>query len=121
MAYDLWGSWGSSDIMVWENTSAARLLDNGAAVQSSNLNIDGTSYWLLYYPASASPHSDTEHMLVRKTNVSSGTENLQVDVDVHAYLRDIPSTAISEADFGWEVCSTVGKQTFTLNSYTLTG
>ena len=121
MAYDLWGSWGSSDIMVWENTSAARLLDNGAAVQSSNLNIDGTSYWLLYYPASASPHSDTEHMLVRKTNVSSGTENLQVDVDVLAYLRDIPSTAISEADFGWEVCSTVGKQTFTLNSYTLTG
>jgi hypothetical protein len=128
-AYDLWGSWGGSDIMVWENTSATRLADNGATIQNPNAVIGGVSYTVMYYCGSTpncTASSDTEHMLVRNTNANSGSENLQADVNYLESIGDIPSTSISQADFGWEICSTgttsqVQTQAFTLNAYTLTG
>jgi hypothetical protein len=136
-AYDLWGNWGngdtnSADVMVWEDTSTARGLESsygGATIQNTNAIIDGQSYTVIYYcgqTQNCTASSDTEHMLVHNTNQTSGTENLQDDVNYLMSIGDLSDNSIGQADFGWELCSTgtasvESPQTFTLNSYTLTG
>jgi hypothetical protein len=118
LAYDIWLTNNyPQDIMVWEDTSASRLIGNGNVVDNPNVTIDGVSYTLVHYGTAAQP----ERMFIRNTPSTSGSVNL---TDIVAYLisiGDVPAgDGVIQSDFGWEVCSTVGTQTFTLNSYTLT-
>ena len=116
--YDLWFDGYASDIMVWENTSTTRLADNGATIDDPNVVIGGVSYTLMHYGSGAQP----ERMLVRHTNVNSGTENIQADMEYLQSIGDLPSTAgLTQVDFGWELCDTDSQTlTYAVNGYTLT-
>jgi hypothetical protein len=117
LAYDVWTNDYANDVMVWEDTSTSRLADNGAVIDNPNVTIDGVSYTLMHYGTEAQP----ERMLVRNTPVTSGSEDITDDLNYLVSIGDLPAgDGINQSDFGWEVCSTVGTQTFTLNSYTLT-
>ena len=62
-------------------------------------------------------------MLVRHTNVNSGTENIQADHPVcSSTIGDLPATAgLTQVDFGWELCDTDSQTlTYAVNGYTLT-
>lgn len=125
-AYDVWLDNRAGDVMVWENTSTARLVGNGAKVISSSVTIAGQSFTLLENCPNVNnvqvctPTSD-EVMLVHNTNVAAGSENLLADI---AYLQgtgDVPAaTGVSEINFGWEICGTAGTtEDFALNGYRL--
>ena len=85
--YDLWSAGQyNNDIMIWTDTSVARLQDNGAVVVNTNVAIViGVSYTLLQnqdarrLPSCLAVNKNDgpqpEIMFVRNTNVTSGTEN----------------------------------------------
>ena len=117
LAYDVWTNNYTNDVMVWEDTSTSRLANNGAVIDNPNVAIDGVSYTLMHYGTGAQP----ERMLVRKTTVTSGSEDITDDLNYLISIGDLPAgDGINQVDFGWEVCSTVGTQVFTLNDFTMT-
>ena len=132
-AYDIWLS-NNEEVMIWVNTTPQRLATNGAQVCNTNAVVDGQSYTYQVWPAPgvtcANPYQTSPANevgpnsvdMVLNTNETSGTINIK---DVLNWLEandaQVPSTAtIGEIDFGWELCSTVGTQTFAVNGYTLT-
>ena len=142
-AYDLWSDHYDNDIMVWVDTTPARLEDNGAVVINTNVNIDGVSYTLLQnggctpmscLAANKTDGPQPEMMFVRNTNAQVGSINadefmkyveandpgtLNADGSVTGGMP--PQNDFSQVDFGWEICDTDGvNQTFTVNGYTLT-
>ncbi len=121
-AYDIWFDNRPGDIMVWEDTSTARLTGNGAHVINSNVTIAGQSFTLLdNCNGTCSPTTD-EIMLVHNTTATSGTENILADVQwlqANGYVASL--TGFSELNFGFEICGTAGTtENFALNSYSLT-
>ena len=121
LAYDLWFDNRAGDVMIWENTSTARGT-GGAHVINSNLTIGGQSYTLLENCGSTCAPKSDEIMLVHNTNATTGTENILADLTYLQGAGYVPSaTGISEVNFGWEICGTVGTtENFALNSYSLT-
>ena len=125
-AYDVWLSSNNNEVMIWTDTSDSRLSDNGATIIDPNVVIDGVSYTYQVYEQGSSQSSCGLSVcgsidMVRNSPVTSGTVDIR---DVLNYLISVgaePSNiAIGEIDFGWEICSTVGTQTFAVNGYTLT-
>jgi hypothetical protein len=121
MAYDLWFENYPSDVMIWENTSTARGIISsygGATIDNPNVTIDGVSYTLIHYGSGAQP----ERMLVRNTNVNSGTENILADVQWLQANGYLPATdGLSQVNFGWEICDSDSQiLNMAVNGYTLT-
>jgi hypothetical protein len=125
-AYDVWLSSNNNEVMIWTDTSSSRLSDNGATIVNPNVTFDGVSYTYQVYEQGTNQSSCGLSVcgsidMVRNNPEASGTVDIR---DVLNYLISVdaePSNvAIGEIDFGWEICSTVGTQTFAVNGYTLT-
>ena len=130
--YDIWSTQYDSDIMVWENTSTARLQDNGAAVVNPNVVIDGVSYTLLAnddgVTNSAQLAKDQpEMMFVRNTNTESGSVNVDHFVQALQSQGIVPLTngydfkasdVPTQLEYGVEVCYTQGSETFNTTGLT---
>ena len=126
-SYDIWLSNGQ-EVMIWVDTSASRLADNGASICDPNVTIAGQSYTFQDYGDSTcnqAPSATTggSAQFVLNTNETSGTMNILAVLDWleanHPNL--VPAgVQVGEIDFGWELCSTVGTQDFAVNGYTLT-
>ena len=125
-AYDIWLSSTNNEVMIWTDTSNSRLSDNGATIVNPDVTIDGVSYTYQVYEQGTNQSSCGLTVcgsidMVRNSPESSGSVDIR---DVLNYLISVgaePSNiAIGEIDFGWEICSTVGTQTFAVNGYTLT-
>ena len=109
-AYDIWDTNNADEIMLWFNERAAGPL--GSRVTSVTV---GGSSWTVY-------RGSNGHQVI--SLVRSGTEN-SGSVDVLAVLKWIESKGwfgnitLGAVQFGFEVTSTSGTQTFKLNSYSV--
>ena len=113
-AYDIWlsGTSGPDEIMIWiDNANRG----TGGAAQIGTGTFGGQKWTLLQYHGG-------EVIWSLNASEQSGT------VDILAMLRDLQSrglassgAAISQVDFGFEICSTGGvPETFSVSRYTLT-
>ena len=130
--YDLWSAGQyNNDIMIWTDTSVARLQDNGAVVVNTNVVIDGVSYTLLQnggctplscLAVNKNDGPQPEIMFVRNTNVTSGTENPDHFIQYLQTAGIVPASyEFGQIDYGVEVCDTDGaSMTWAVNGYTLT-
>ena len=112
--YDVWlsGTSGPNEVMIWTDNSNR---GTGGANQLGSGTFGGQKWTLLQYHGG-------ELIWSLNGNEHSGA------VDVLAMLRDLQSrglessgAAISQIDFGFEICSTGGApETFAVSSYTVT-
>jgi hypothetical protein len=113
-AYDIWlDKTPNHEIMIWVVTSTGRGR-GGATVVDRDVSISGLAFTYENYRGGLP-------ILALNTNQASGT------IDVLAalkYLESIgqvsPTATLSQLDFGWEICSTVGAQTFQVTDYSIT-
>jgi hypothetical protein len=122
-AYDLWTNGNVDEVMVWEDWnnngpiassySCNQLGVNGCPF-ATNVSIDGVTYDVF--------QGYTNHKVVsflRTSKTTSGSVNLLGLMTWLASEGKLDSQTFSTADFGFEITKTVGSQTFTLNSYSL--
>ena len=131
-AYDIWSSDWNNDIMVWEDTTPARLADNGAVVVNSNVVVDGVSYTLLQNggctPLSCLAVNKGDGPQPEMMFVNNNINTTAGSINVDSFMKYLETNAgmpanneFTQVDFGWEICDTDGvNQTFTVNGYTLT-
>jgi hypothetical protein len=111
-AYDIWlsGTSGPREIMIWVDNANR---GTGGATQIGTGTFGGQEWTLLRY--------GSEAIWSRTANEQSGT------VDILAMLKELqakglasPGAAISQIDFGFEICSTGGvPETFLVSHYSL--
>lgn len=122
-AYDLWTNGNVDEVMVWEDWnnngpiassySCNQLGVNGCPF-ATNVSIDGVTYDVF--------QGHTDHNVVsflRISKTTSGSVNLLDLMKWVASEGKLDSQTFSTADFGFEITKTVGSQTFTVNSYSL--
>ena len=122
-AYDLWTNSNVDEVMVWEqwnsngpisaSYSCSGLLST-ACPFATNVSINGGTYDVF--------QGNNGHNVIsflRTSQRSSGSENLLLFMNWCANDGKLNSKTFSTADFGFEITSTSGSQTFTLNSYSI--
>jgi glycosyl hydrolase family 12 len=112
-AYDIWlsGTTGPKEIMIWVDNAGR---GTGGAKKIGAGTLGGHKWTLLRYGG--------ELIWSRNANVQSGA------VNILSMLRDLqfrslvsPDAAISQIDFGFEICSTGGRpETFSVSHFALT-
>jgi hypothetical protein len=113
-AYDIWlsGTSGPTEIMIWVDNANR---GTGGADQIGTATFGGQKWTLLR-------DGSDEIIWSRNGNTQSGT------IDILPMLRDLQSrrivssgAAVSQIDFGFEICSTGGApETFSVSHYSLT-
>jgi len=112
-AYDIWlNNSPRSEIMIWVYTSDSRGT-GGAQIIAPNVTVGGQQYRYQNYGGGLP-------QMVLLTNQASA--NIDI-LGVLNYLKTqgqvSDSATIGQIDFGWEICSTVGTQTFSVNAFSL--
>jgi hypothetical protein len=119
--YDIWTNY-SSDIMIWvDNVNRG----TGGATKIGTATI-GKQHFTVYQYGGAGGEIifslDGPGGTGTFAHETSGTVNILSTlrwVQAHGYVKDI---AISQIDFGWELCSTGGSaETFTMKHFTIKG
>jgi len=122
-AYDLWTNGNVDEVMVWEqwkgdgpiaSSYSCNQLGVSGCPFATNVSIDGVTYDVF--------QGYTNHNVVsflRTSQASSGSVNLLDLMNWVANQGKLTSKTFSTADFGFEITKTVGSQTFTVNSYSL--
>ena len=118
-SYDIWLNGSSYEVMIWNSWSgnqpiAASYNASGQANPTwSNVSIGGTTYNVYFGGSTMS--------FLRTGQTSSGS------VDIAAVLKWINSNAgwynnptLAKVQCGWEILTTSGQQSFTMNSYSVT-
>jgi hypothetical protein len=123
-AYDLWTNNNVDEVMVWEDwnnngpiatTYDCNQLGVSGCPFATNVSIDGVTYDVFQ-----GNYGHNTISFLRTSKVTSGSVNL---LDLMNWLvgqGKLDSATFSTADFGFEITKTVGSQTFTVNSYSLT-
>ncbi|MGA2352782.1 MAG: hypothetical protein ABSF70_20285 [Terracidiphilus sp.] len=121
VAYDLWSNNNVDEVMIWEKWNSNGPLSSKygcsgypatACPIATNVSINGGSYNV--YQGN-NGHNVISFM--RNTQRTSGSENVLLFMNWCASEGKLTSKTFSTADFGIEITSTSGSQTFTLNSY----
>lgn len=118
-AYDIWlsraGSGRTNEIMIWvDNVNRG----TGGAAQIGTATIGSQSFTVLQYGGSRG-----EIIFSLNSNEGAGTADiLGVMKWLIAHGHEPVGVAISQVDFGWEICSTGGAaETFTVSKYSIRG
>ncbi len=137
-AYDLWTDNWSNETMVWNQWAGSEdywgscaepgasqndCVGGGASSDSQAAMIDGVAYHFLALGSncSAATESSCEYIFFRDSQVASGSLDIlaiyQWEVaNGYAKSTDIPT----QLEYGVEVCSTSGNETFPMNGLTFT-
>lgn len=108
-AYDLWLNNWSTEIMIWNQWAGAQSYWPGQATTA--LALDGVPYHFL--------DNGGELMFFRDTQVSSGSVDILAALQWLASQGIVQSTdAPTQLEYGVEVCSTVGSETFPMTGLT---
>ena len=122
-AYDLWTNNNVDEVMVWEDwnnngpiatTYDCNQLGVSGCPFATNVSIDGVTYDVFQ-----GNYGHNTISFLRTSKTTSGSVNL---LDLMNWLvgqGKLDSATFSTADFGVEITKTVGSQTFTVNSYSL--
>ena len=122
-AYDLWTNGNVDEVMVWEQWNgtgpiATTYTCNDLGVSgcpfATNVSIGGGTYDV--YQGN---YGHNTISFLRTSQRSSGSENLLALMNWLVSQGKLDSDTFSTADFGVEITKTVGSQTFTVNSYSL--
>jgi hypothetical protein len=122
-AYDLWTNNNVDEVMVWEQWNgtgpiATTYTCNDLGVSgcpfATNVSIGGGTYDV--YQGN---YGHNTISFLRTSQRSSGSENLLALMNWLVTQGKLDSATFSTADFGVEITKTVGSQTFTVNSYSL--
>ena len=120
-AYDLWTNGNVDEVMIWEQwngdgpiatTYSCSDLGVSGCPFATNVSIGGGTYDVYQ---GADGHNVISFL--RTSQRSNGSENLLLFMNWAASEGKLNSQTFSTADFGVEITSTNGSQTFTLNSY----
>jgi len=122
VAYDLWTNNNADEVMVWEQWNSNGPLSSSygcsgypatACPIATDVSINGGSYNVF--------QGNNGHNVIsflRNSQRSSGSENILAFMNWCADEGKLNSQTFSTADFGIEITSTSGSQTFSLYYYT---
>ena len=122
-AYDLWTNGNVDEVMVWEDwnnngpiatTYSCNQLGVNGCPFATNVSIDGVTYDVFQ-----GNYGHNVVSFLRTSKTTSGSVNLLDLMNWVANQGKLTSKTFSTADFGFEITKTVGSQTFTVNSYSL--
>ena len=121
VAYDLWSNNNVDEVMIWEKWNGNGPLayaygcsgyPSTACPFATNVSIGGATYNVFQ---GNNGHNVISFM--RTSQRTSGSENVLLFMNWVASNGKLVSKTFSTADFGIEITSTSGSQTFTLKSY----
>jgi hypothetical protein len=108
-AYDLWlNNWGT-EIMIWNQWTGTQLY--WPSVKSDTVTLDGVRYWY--------QKLGTENIFFRQKMVQSGSVDILAALNWLVSQGVVKSTDVpSQLEYGVEICSTNGAETFPLTDLT---